>query len=63
MASKTMRCFLAVLSVAVLSGAVFTAAAESAQQVPYESYTYWEGISGSERKAVYNRPMYETAPC
>ena len=34
MASKTMRCFLAALAVAVLSGAVFTAAAESAQQVP-----------------------------
>lgn len=26
--------------------------------IPYESYTYWSNVS-SERKDVYNRPMYE----
>lgn len=30
----------------------------SAEEVPYESYTYWTGMS-DERKAVYNRRMYE----
>jgi len=32
--------------------------AESSVYVPYESYTYWDDVSGSGRKAVYNRPMY-----
>lgn len=38
--------------------ASFTFTASAATQVPFESYTYWEDI-GTERKAVYSRPMYE----
>lgn len=34
------------------------ASADTVQYIPYESYTYWENIAGSERKAVKNRPMY-----
>lgn len=52
---------VALLTVSLCLGVVFPAAASSSDEVPYNSYTYWEGISESERKAVYNRPMYETA--
>ena len=54
------RILLLLLAVMNL-GMGMTVSAESSQYVPYESYTYWSDISGSERKAVYNRPMYETA--
>ena len=52
---------VALLTVSLCLGVGFPAAASSSDEVPYNSYTYWEGISESERKAVYNRPMYETA--
>lgn len=29
-------------------------------QLPYNSYTYWYDYSGSEKKAVYNKPLYTT---
>lgn len=48
------------LVVIIIAGMTMTASAENSQYVPYESYTYWSSISGSGRKAVYNRPMYET---
>ena len=28
-------------------------------EIPYESYTYWEQSSGTDKKAVYSKPMYE----
>ena len=62
MKSKTARFFaMALLLAMLLTVAVIPAsAAESPQEIPYESYTYWQGISENSRKAVYNRPMYET---
>lgn len=27
-------------------------------EIPFESYTYWEGFSGKTKKAVFNKPMY-----
>lgn len=33
--------------------------AESSDYVAYESYTYWENISGKGRKLVKNKPMYK----
>lgn len=54
------RIVLLFLTVAMCMGMGITAFAETSQYVPYESYTYWSDISGSGRKAVYNRPMYET---
>lgn len=33
--------------------------AEETHEIPYNSYTYWENASGSGKKAVYSRPMYE----
>lgn len=60
MYKKTGRLVAALLSVLCLASSAFcTASAASVDQVPYESYTYWENISDT-RKAVYNRPMYET---
>ena len=47
-----------VLSVLMISLPV-SAATVSTTQVPYESYTYWEGFSGKLKKAVYSKPMYE----
>lgn len=48
------------LTVTMCAGRSITAVAATSQYVPYESYTYWSDISGSGRKAVCNRPMYET---
>jgi hypothetical protein len=50
-----------VLALVIVAGTMLTAYAESSQYVPYESYTYWDDISGAGSKLVYNRPMYETA--
>lgn len=62
MTKKLLRRIAAViLTVILVAGTMLTAfAAESSQYVPYESYTYWDDITGSGRKLVYNRPMYET---
>ena len=57
MLKKTVRFLAVFLIIACLASVTFSAAA--ATQVPFESYTYWEDIS-TERKAVYNRPMYQT---
>ncbi len=48
-----------VLAAIIVAGTMLTAFAETSQYVPYESYTYWEAITGDKsRKLVYNRPMY-----
>ncbi len=61
MTKKMLRRIAAiVLAVIIVAGTMLTAFAESSQYVSYESYTYWENISGSGRKLVYNRPMFET---
>ena len=61
MTKKVLRRMLAVLlAVMVVAGTMVTAFAETSQYVPYENYTYWEDITGSGRKLVYNRPMYNT---
>lgn len=61
MTKKMLRRIAAVLlAVFVLAGTMLTAFAETSQYVPYESYTYWDNITGAGRKLVYNRPMYET---
>ena len=53
--------FLSVLLafICLASSAFGVAAISPAEQIPFESYTYWDDI-GEERKAVYSRPMYET---
>lgn len=61
MIKKMLRRIVAVvLAVIMLTAVVLPACAETSQYVPYESYTYWDDISGAARKLVYNRPMYET---
>lgn len=59
MYKNTLR-FVAVLLfvICLASSALSAVAASSSEQIPFESYTYWEDI-GDERKAVYSRPMYE----
>ena len=49
------------LAVLICFAAAVPAIAASSDEIPYNSYTYWEGISENKRKAVYNRPMYDTA--
>ncbi|MBQ1187119.1 MAG: YIP1 family protein [Clostridia bacterium] len=61
MTKKVLRLIAAVLlSAIIVAGTMVTAFAETSQYVPYENYTYWEDITGSGRKLVYNRPMYNT---
>ncbi len=57
MLKKSVRLIAVFLLIACLVTVTFGVSA--ATQVPFESYTYWEDI-GSERKAVYSRPMYQT---
>ena len=54
------RIAVLILAVIVLAGSVLTVSAESSQYVPNESYTYWDDITGSGRKLVSNRAMFET---
>ncbi len=60
MKNNFLKCFIALALSLIISLSVigFGAYAESSNYVPYESYTYWDEVSGSGRKAVYNRPMY-----
>ena len=51
----------ALLAALICLTAAVPAFAASSDEIPYNSYTYWEGINENKRKAVYNRPMYETA--
>lgn len=60
MKKKTIR-FLSVAVLVVSLCLGIPASAASSDEIPYNSYTYWEGINASERKAVYNRPMYATS--
>ena len=61
MTKKMLRRIVAVmLAVLMLAGTMVTAFADTSQYVPYQSYTYWDNITGSGRKLVYNRPMYDT---
>ena len=60
MHNKYLKCFfISILVLILINTLFFFACAETVQYVPYESYTYWDDISGFSRKAVYNRAMYE----
>lgn len=60
MFKKAMRFCCVLLALICLFSAVSGVSAVTSNQVPFESYTYWQDI-GEDRKAVYSRPMYETA--
>ena len=60
MFKKAMRLICVLLALICLFSSVSGVSAATSNQVPFESYTYWEDI-GEERKAVYGRPMFETA--
>lgn len=59
MKNRMIRFFALFLLMTVLIVSAVPTFAQSSLEVPYESYTYWEGISENSRKAVLNRPMYE----
>lgn len=60
MTKKMLRRIIATaLALIIVAGTMLTAYAETSQYVPFESYTYWDNISGAGRKLVHNRPMYE----
>ena len=52
------RCFALMITVLILVSAIPTISAENSEYVPYESYTYWQDISGFGRKIVLNKPMF-----
>lgn len=64
MKRKYIRIFLAVISAVILlpqlgiSAVNEQGASVNSQEIPYSSYTYWEGIN-AEKKAVYAKPMYD----
>ena len=49
----------AMVAVLSLCGVIPASASATQGEIPYESYTYWTGVS-SGRKVVYSRPQYET---
>ena len=61
MIRKTISYIAVFLSLVCFASSVLgVSASTTSNQLPYESYTYWEDIS-EERKAVYSRPIYDTA--
>lgn len=55
---KKIFIFIVICLIAVLPS-LMPVYAEQSPYVPYESYSYWENVSGSQRKIVHNRPMFE----
>lgn len=54
------KVLVCVLAVAMLVPSVgVSAVSEKTDEVGYETYTYWYEFTGSTRKAVYSKPMYE----
>ena len=49
------------LAAAALLVCTVPVSARSYREVPYETYTYWEGVQENERNAAYSRPVYEVA--
>ena len=56
---KKLKFLTALISAAIIcSSFTVFAGSFSTTQAPYENYTYWEGVSGSLKKAVYSKAMY-----
>lgn len=55
---KLFAALIAAAAVMFTSAIPALAGSFSTTQVPYETYTYWEGVSGNLKKAVYSKPMY-----
>lgn len=50
---------IALILVLMVFLSAFPVLASGPDEIPYESYTYWENYSGTEKKAVYSKPMYQ----
>jgi len=71
MLKKNNKCFklLALfLTVIILTASVFSISvfadsyssnAVDSQEIPFETYTYWDGLGGKSKTKVYCKPMYE----
>lgn len=55
---KKMSVFILMIVLSV--SFTLVSSAKTVEYVPFESYTYWENVQGKTRKAVKNRPMFET---
>ena len=59
---KISRILKQLLCVTVCSLMLFGVSAEAlsgTDEIPYNSYTYWEDLSSGEKTAAYTKPMYE----
>lgn len=53
---RTICCFVLILSLTF--SLTVSASNVRSYEIPFESYTYWEGFSGNTKKAVFCKPMY-----
>ena len=61
MTNRMKRALAGLLTAAALLVCAVPVSARSYREVPYETYTYWEGVQENERNAAYSRPVYEVA--
>ena len=59
MKKSIVKCFFAFVFIIILISSNIVVSAESSLFIPYESYTYWNDVSGDGRKLVKNRTMVE----
>lgn len=59
MKRRAMRLFAFLLSLFAVLTVTSIPVFASDVNIPFDSYTYWDNISGDERKAVYNRQMFD----
>lgn len=59
MKKSIVKCFFAFVFIIILISSSIVVSAESSLFIPYESYTYWNDVSGDGRKLVKNRTMFE----
>ena len=61
MTNRMKQALAGLLAAAALLICAVPVSARSYREVPYETYTYWEGVQENERNAAYSRPVYGVA--
>lgn len=59
MQKRILKLLSIILLLSLSLSAISLTANAASESVPYDTYTYWESINGNERKAIYDRPMFE----
>ena len=59
MISKTIKRIFVLMIVSLLLMSVSAQALNDTNEIPYNSYTYWQELNEEEKVAVYTKPMYE----